>query len=235
MSIDKENVATYYDGVWKEHELKNAGKPNSRHRTIFRNLKKEGLNNSSSVIEIGCGIGSLSRLIISHLSDGFFVGTDIAPQTIELLKKIYPDRNRTDFILTDMSNFSYSRKFDFVVLPDVLEHIPVEVHPNIFKSLQALTHPDSVILINNPYPLALEYLTELQKDQTQIIDIPLHINHFSDLAYKNGFYIEKVEPYSLWTKQFDYQNIVIKPKKQFSTFEEKNKLGMWMANIGSRL
>jgi trans-aconitate 2-methyltransferase len=234
MDADKEKVAKYYDKFWEEHELKNISKPNSRHRTIFKNLKKEGLKPSSSVLEIGCGIGSLSRMLIKYLSEGFFAGTDIAPQTIELLKKAYPDRSKCDFVSTDMLNFSYPKKFDFIVFPDVLEHIPVEAHPNIFQSLIGLMHDNTVILINNPYPLSQEHVIEHRKDLLQIIDLPLQVDHFARLAYGNGLYIEKVEPYALWTRHFDYQNIVMKPKKALKAFEQKSKIGLMLANIKSR-
>lgn len=234
MNVEKEKVANYYDKFWEEHEQKKISKPNSRHRTIFKNLKREGLKSSSSVLEIGCGIGSLSRLLIEHLSEGFFAGTDIAPQTIELLKKVYPDRAKCDFVLTDMSDFSYSKKFDFIVFPDVLEHIPIEAHPNIFKSLKPLMHVNTIILINNPYPLSQEHVIAHRKELLQIIDLPLHVDHFSRLAYEHDLYIEKVEPYSLWTTHYDYQNIVIKPKKALKAFEQKSRIGLLIANIKSR-
>lgn len=235
MSTEKEKVADYYDKFWDEHEQKKISKPNSRHRTILKNLKKEGLKSTSSVLEIGCGIGSLSRLLIKYLTGGFFAGTDIAPQTIELLKKVYPDRTKCDFVLTDMSDFSYPKKFDFVVFPDVLEHIPIEAHANIFKSLKNLIHDNTIILINNPYPISQEHVIEHRKELLQIIDLPLHVDHFAKLAYENGLYIEKVEPYALWTTHYDYQNIVIKPKKELKAFELKSQAGLILANIKSRI
>ncbi len=97
MSEQSKQVGEYYDKLWDEYEQTKLSKPNSRHRTIFKNLKKAGLQSNSSVLEIGCGIGSLSGLIINHLSNGFFVGADISSQTIGFLKKKYADRNRTDF------------------------------------------------------------------------------------------------------------------------------------------
>lgn len=235
MSVEKEKVAAYYDKFWDEHEQKKISKPNSRHRTILKNLKKEGLKRTSSVLEIGCGIGSLSRLLIKHLSNGFFVGTDIAPQTIELLKNIYPDRTKCDFALTDMSTFSYPKKFDFIVFPDVLEHIPIEAHSNIFKLLKLLMHDNTVILINNPYPLLLEYAIEYRRDLLQIIDQPLHVEHFVKLASENGLFIEKIEPYSLWTRDYEYQNIVIKPIRKFSALKEKSSWERILMNIKSRM
>jgi 2-polyprenyl-3-methyl-5-hydroxy-6-metoxy-1,4-benzoquinol methylase len=235
MSVEKEQVSEYYDKLWDDYEQTKLSKPNSRHRTVFKNLKKAGLKPDSSVLEIGCGIGSLSGLIINYLSSGFFTGADISPQTIEFLKKKHSDRTKTDFVVTDMTAFSYNKKFDFVVFPDVLEHIPVATHPKIFSTLKNLVHENSVILINNPDPLALEWIQEHRKDLLQIIDQPLHVDHFAKLAYENGFYIEKVEPYALHTQQFDYQNIIIKPKRSLKSLDQKSKSNLILANVKSRL
>jgi len=232
---EKEQVSEYYDKLWDEYEQTKLSKPNSRHRTILKNLKKAGLKPNSSVLEIGCGIGSLSGLIISYITDGFFTGADISPQTIAFLKKKYSDRTKTDFVVTDMTDFTYNKKFDFIIFPDVLEHIPVETHTKIFSTLKNLVHDNSVILINNPEPLALEWVHEHRKDLLQIIDQPLHVDHFAKLAYENGFYIEKVEPYALHTQQFDYQNIIIKPKHKLKTLEQKSKSDLIVSNIKSRI
>ena len=230
-----EDVANFYDKEWASYEASGLSKPNSRHRTIFKNLKKAGLKTDSSLLEIGCGIGSLSCLLIAYFRDGFFTGADISPQTIAFLKNKYPDRKKTDFVVTDMTDFSYPKKFDFVIFPDVLEHIPVETHEKIFKTLKGLVHENSVIVINNPEPLALEWVRENRKDLLQIIDQPLHVDHFAKLAYENGFYIEKVEPYALHTEQYDYQNIVIKPKRGLKSLDQKSKGDLIMANVKSRL
>ena len=235
MSASKEQVADFYDKMWDDFEKKNWSKPNSRHRTIFKNLKKAGMQTNATVLEIGCGIGSLSRLIIAYLRDGFFTGADISPQTIEFLKRKFAGNNKADFVVTDMADFKYPKKFDFVVFPDVLEHIPAEAHDVIFKTLKNLVHENSVILINNPEPLALEWVHKNKPEWLQIIDQPLHVNHFAKLAYENGFYIERVEPYALHTEEFDYQNIVMKPNKPLRTVTQKSKGAAIAANIKSRL
>lgn len=234
MQKDKEQVSAYYDQLWNEYEQTKLSKPNSRHRTIFKNLKRAGLQANSSVLEIGCGVGSLSGLIINYVTNGFFAGADISAQTIGFLKNKYAANAHTDFVVTDMTDFTYSKKFDFVIFPDVLEHIPIATHSQIFKTLRHLVHEKSVILINNPEPFALEWVHAHRPDLLQIIDQPLHLNHFAQLAYENGFYIEKVEPYALHTVQFDYQNIIIKPKHALPSLQQKQQPDLVLANLKSR-
>jgi uncharacterized protein (DUF2249 family) len=56
------------------------------------------------------------------------------------------------------------------VFPDVLEHIPVEQHANIFETVSKLTTPDAVILINIPEPNYLNWVRENDPKKLQIID-----------------------------------------------------------------
>jgi trans-aconitate 2-methyltransferase len=215
-------VASYYDKLWSEYDQTGASKPNARHYKIIKNLKSAGFKSGMKVLEIGCGVGSLSGMIIKALhGTGKFVGVDISSQTIELLKHRYKAAN-TDFRVTDMIDFSYPEKFDFIVFPDVLEHIPISSHDGIFKNLPQLCHPDTIIVINNPEPLMLEYVNLHRTDLLQIIDQPLHVDHICKLCYTNGFMIESITPYQLDRDQAEYQHIVIKMKSPLKVCTEQD-------------
>jgi cyclopropane fatty-acyl-phospholipid synthase-like methyltransferase len=163
----KEQVKEYYD-TFKEHQ-KQLG-INIRHRTIFKNLKSAGLKPNSNVLEIGCGIGTVSNLILKYITEGSFVGLDISPESINMAKNFNAFHKNAEFMVNDMSNFTHKTKFDFVVFPDVLEHIPVEQHANIFETVSKLTTPDAVILINIPEPNYLNWVRENDPKKLQIID-----------------------------------------------------------------
>ena len=96
-------------------------------------LIKSGLRKDSVVLEVGCGVGTLTVLLNKFLSKGKLVATDISDESIEKAKKRIPNSNKIDFFVTDMKDFSYSQKFDFIVLPDVLEHIPIDQHKELFS------------------------------------------------------------------------------------------------------
>jgi 2-polyprenyl-3-methyl-5-hydroxy-6-metoxy-1,4-benzoquinol methylase len=69
-----------------------------------------------------------------------------------------------------MSAFSHKVLFDFIVLPDVLEHIPVEQHSNLFKNLSAVSSPKAIVLINIPEPNCLNWIRKHNPEKLQIID-----------------------------------------------------------------
>ena len=102
--------------------------------------------------------------------------------------------------------------YDFIVLPDVLEHIPIEKHPVLFKSLSASLNDDGSIVIHLPNPYYLAYLREHDPESLQIIDQPLYTNLLTDNIYGNGLFIHCLNSYSIWTIESDYQVIVLRKK-----------------------
>lgn len=203
-----EEVKTYYDTV----HLKTVKKVgiNKRHLTILKNLKQVGLQANSKVLEIGCGIGTVSQLILKHIPQGKLVGLDISPESIELAKQYNKSYAHAEFLVNDMSNFTHSLQFDFVVFPDVLEHIPLEQHAHIFETIAKLTSPNAVVLINIPEPNHLNWLRKNHPDKLQIIDQSLSMQDLLNHAYPYGFKLYSMNSYSLFYAVHDYVSIVLK-------------------------
>jgi trans-aconitate 2-methyltransferase len=207
--VSKTEVSDYYD-TFKEHQKKLG--INIRHRTIFKNLKKAGLKSDSKVLEIGCGIGTVSNLILKYITNGSFVGLDISEKSIELAKQNNSFHKKAEFLVNDMSNFSHSTKFDFVVFPDVLEHIPVEQHAPIFKTISELTTADSTVLINIPEPYTLDWIRRNKPEGLQIIDQSLSIQDLCNNVYPYGFYLFSMKPYGLQFEHEEYLSIILRKK-----------------------
>lgn len=109
-----------------------------------------------------------------------------------------------------MSNFTHSLQFDFVVFPDVLEHIPVDQHAHIFETIAKLTSPNAVVLINIPEPNHLNWLRKNHPDKLQIIDQSLSMQDLLNHAYPYGFKLYSMNSYSLFYAVHDYVSIVLK-------------------------
>lgn len=207
MNKDANNIKGYYD-EFTSHQ-KNMG-VHVRHRTILKNLKKEGLKPNSNVLEIGCGIGTVTQLIAKYCKNGKVVAADISPKSIEIAKKLNNQFNNIEFIVNDMLEFKHQIIFDFVVLPDVLEHIPIEQHLNLFKKIKEHTHEGSTVLINIPSPAYLRWVHKNHPEQLQIIDQPIDTNILVENVYPNDFWIQSLNTYALSIKEGDYQTIVLK-------------------------
>jgi trans-aconitate 2-methyltransferase len=221
----KKEVEEFYN-TFKAHQQKLG--VNIRHRTIFKNLKKLGLKPDSNVLEIGCGIGTVSSLILKHIPKGNFTGVDISTESIAQAKKFNAQYANAEFIVNDMSSFNHRTKFDFVVLPDVLEHIPVDQHSNLFKTISEVTTPEVTVLINIPEPFTLDWVRRNKPEALQIIDQSLSIQDLANHIYPSGFYIFSISPYGLQYEHEEYLSIVLKKNfvRQEVHLKSKAKLGI---------
>ena len=232
MSTNIKQVVDFYDDYTTRQKKIGV---NSRHRTIIKKLKQAGLQPNSKVLEIGCGIGTASGLVANFVSNGLLVGVDISSKSIEIAKHTFASRNNVEFLVSDMSSFTYKTKFDFVLMPDVIEHIPIEQHLNLFKVIRENTHENSVVAINLPNPYMLEWVRKYKPEQMQIIDQSIYTDLLVQNIYPNGFYIHSLESYSLTTVESDYQWIILKPRKVLENVHYKSNIDKALLSAKLRL
>lgn len=177
---------------------------NLRHYKIMNYLQDYGLTRSSKVLEIGCGIGTLTGLIHNVVSNGKLVATDISDESIKVAKERLPKSENIDFVVTDMHDFSYKDKFDFIVLPDVLEHIPLNQHPQLFEKMAAHMHDKSVIVIHIPHPKGLDYIRKFKPEQLQIVDQSISAKDLMNNAYNAGLILIEYKSYTVFNDVPDY-------------------------------
>lgn len=226
------DVTDFYNNFWKD---KKREKVNTRHRLILKHLKKYGLKSNSKVLEIGCGNGILTEFIGKSVPNGLVMGVDISDETINNLKQRFAGHKNLAFAITDMSDYKDSNKYDFVVLPDVLEHIPIEYHANIFKTIRTIIHDDAVVFINFPHPRATEYLKVARPELMQVIDQEVEADKLCADAYNAGLALELYESYKIAFEENEYQRIVFKPKVARKTMTELPKWRIIVRSIALRI
>jgi trans-aconitate 2-methyltransferase len=177
---------------------------NLRHYNIINYLFKEGLNTNSEVLEIGCGIGTLTKLIANICINGSVTATDISDDSIEYARKFLSKCKNTEFIVSNMSDFNIDKKFDIIVLADVLEHIPISYHSTLFSIINNHMNENSVLIIHIPHFKLIEYLTEYSPEKLQIIDQPISPNELISSAESNSLFLTNYKAYNLFNKDIDY-------------------------------
>lgn len=128
-----------------------------------------------------------------------------------MLKNTVKGAERIEFLVDDMLEFSTDEKFDFIVLPDVMEHIPLDQHKALFKTMSECIHDDSMIFIHIPHPTALDYIRKETPEKLQIIDQSISAKDMIDNATANGLRLIEYRAYNLYTEETDY--VFIKFKK----------------------
>lgn len=229
--MDKKDIEGFYDTFSEEYTKLGL---NRRHRLILKKLLQAGLKNNHKVLEIGCGVGQVTGLIADFLNKGMIVACDISPEGIELAKKIHNKKGSIQFIVSDMTDFKHDVKFDFVVLPDVIEHIPVENHKDLFRVIRENITDEGTIAINTPTPFFQEWLHAKHPEGLQIIDQPIYTNDLLNNAYPNGFYLERLENYCIRHKEPDYQWILLRPYKKVEDFHKMSAMQNIIQGVKTR-
>ena len=207
LSKKQEVIEDYYD-EYVEFQ-KNIG-VNARHYSILEKLKAAGLNGKDNVLEIGCGIGTFSGLLSRAVPNGHVTAMDISGASIQYANDTNTLKNIT-YIHADAANHNYNdTKFDVIVFPDVIEHIPVELHSQLFQKMSNILKPNGFMFIHIPNPYYLQWCHENRPDLLQVIDQPITTDILINNTYPHGLYIAELKSYAIWIKAHDYQYIVLK-------------------------
>jgi trans-aconitate methyltransferase len=204
----KEEVKEFYDEYVTKQEKTGI---NSRHISIIDKLVQSGLKSNHNVLEVGCGIGTVSQLIAKKTPKGKVLAVDISEKSVEKAKILWKQFSNLSFEVSDMSDFTKSgQTFDYFVFPDVLEHIPVEQHPNLFTRINVHSHEGSVVFVHIPAPRFLQYNISNEPQKLQIIDQPLDTATLVAVLRDNGYYLDRMETYSVFFAEKDYQYFVFR-------------------------
>ncbi len=184
---------------------------NYRMLNILKWLVKFGVEPHYNALEVGCGPGHSTFNFVQLIKTGKIVGVDISSENIKTAKELHKGNPNVEFIVSDMTDFTHNLKFDVILLPDVLEHILIAQHHQLFKILRSVLKDRGKIIVHIPDPEYLEYIHVNRKDELQVTDQPLHTDIISSSLKGTGLRITYLESYSLEEIKNDYQVLCIEP------------------------
>lgn len=197
---------------------------NERVYQLFKRMRNLHLNTKSHVLELGCAIGTLTFLLSKMVKKGKIEAVDLSPKSIAFAKSKIKNQNIA-FYAADIVNYTpIHRDYDFITLFDVIEHIPIERHDELFKNISQIADEKTQILISIPNPDYIEYDQENHPEVLQIIDQPLPLSLIAENLEKNGLQITFFETYSVWIEN-DYQFFIIRKKREFQEKEIAHQRG----------
>lgn len=233
MEDSKNKIVSFYDQFAEKQEKTGI---NSRHLSILDKVMAAGLQPHHHILEIGCGIGTVSHLLAEQVKKGEVLAVDISPESIEKAKARWKNQTNLKFEVSDMSDFNKKNQtFDFFVFPDVLEHIPEDQHLALFQNVQKHAHQDSVVFIHIPSPRYLQWMIKNEPDKLQVIDQPLDSGALVKKLENNGFYLEKMDTYAVFYQEKDYQYFVFRAAKPLQQSTPRSKWGVLKERISIRL
>jgi trans-aconitate 2-methyltransferase len=217
--MNNQKIVDYYDPLLATYLESGI---NDRIYDLYKRLLGLGLKPGSNVLELGSGIGTLTFLLSKYVKDGKIEAVDLSPKFIEFSRQKIKRPNIT-FVADDVVTYQPSAKnFDYITLFDIIEHIPIEKHNDLFHNLAGMLNENTKVLINIPNPAYLEYDRIHNPEALQIVDQPLPLGLILENLEKNGMTLTYFETYSVWVEN-DYQFIVIEKKRVFEEVKLSSK------------
>jgi trans-aconitate 2-methyltransferase len=198
-----EDIIRYYDGFVTRQQIAGC---NERHLFLHQMLRKQGLRSDSRILEFGCGIGVSTALMARSVKAGRILAVDISPASVELAKRAVRGASAAiDIVVGDIAVFRADNEvFDFITLFDVLEHVPLAWHGDVFRTISAHASGNTTVIINIPNPAYNEYLRQREPQSLQIVDEALTADYITQCAYANGLALSFFLTYGLWYEN-EYQ------------------------------
>jgi 2-polyprenyl-3-methyl-5-hydroxy-6-metoxy-1,4-benzoquinol methylase len=210
--MKKEDIAEFYD-EYVQRQLKIGA--NERLISLYKRLKILGLNKYSKVLELGCGVGIFTKLLSKKISAGSIEAVDLSGKSIAIAQDILKNKNNIHFGVGDVVKYQPKNSdFHFITLMDVIEHIPLEQHNELFGNLADISTDKTRIIINIPNPQYIEYARINHPESLQIIDQEVHLFPLMHHLEKHHLELIYFEKYSVWEEE-DYHFMVIRKKRKF--------------------
>jgi 2-polyprenyl-3-methyl-5-hydroxy-6-metoxy-1,4-benzoquinol methylase len=114
---------------------------NETYRILCNSLPKE-----ASILEIGCGPGNITKYLLSERPDLNILGTDVAPNMIQLAKKNNPAAH---FDILDCRDISSIKKtFDGIVCGFVLPYLSPADCSQLLANCYSLLNENGILYIS---------------------------------------------------------------------------------------
>lgn len=146
----------------------------------------------SKVLDIGCGNGALTQDIACKVTDVAIVGIDLNPHNIDYARKQFAHPS-VQYICGDVLKDLPRAQFDYIVMSNVLEHLPERV--GFLKQLVTLYNPSS-ILVRVPV-FERDWRVPLKEELG--IDYRLDATHY--IEYKKGQFEQELAESGLVIKE----------------------------------
>ncbi len=217
VSDQQEQIADFYDEFAARQRRTGL---NARIWHLYERLRTRGLAPDSRVLELGCGVGALTFLLARHAVRGAVEAVDLSPESVRFAREQLTGYPNVSLHVHDVVTYEPTGEptrpdFDFITLFDVIEHIPLLLHAELFRHLASLTGPQTQLLLNIPHPRLIEHYHRHEPAELQVVDQSVELAPLVQHLYAAGLTLYSLDTYSLW-REDDYQFLVIKPAADFT-------------------
>ncbi|MFC5413064.1 class I SAM-dependent methyltransferase [Larkinella bovis] len=214
----------FYDN-WAEKLLLDYLNGNNRIESAIKKVVTKIPVEVKEILDIGCGIGWSSFELSNAFKAANITGIDLSSELIKTANQIF-NNDRLEYLNLDITKTREitSKKFDFIILIDVFEHIPKTERTNFIELLNRLLTLDGAIFFSCPTIYHQNYLRNNNPSGLQPIDEDVSLSDFLWLAKLINGNVVYFEHVNIWNTN-DYQYCLIEKTSPYK--KPINKLNNW--------
>lgn len=176
----REAVTKFYDSQ-AQRKVRDFVCCNQRVELAFDALVQWIPPQPTAILEIGCGIGSVSWRLARKYPDAQVVGMDLSPSSIEFARLLF-SRENLRYQVGVATDCPPDMRFDAVLLMDVYEHIPREDRAAVHSQIRSVLSERGRVLLSTPSPSYLDWLSIHKPEELQPIDERVQLKDFDEFA-----------------------------------------------------
>jgi SAM-dependent methyltransferase len=124
-------------------------------RWLLRRFPELRTNARLSILDYGCGLGTLLRLLRAGGVPGQFAGTDVSGGMLREAMRIWPAATPAPLFRRQFGAATFLRpeSFDLIVISAVLHHVPPDQRTDVYAESHRLLRPKGrlVVFEHNPW------------------------------------------------------------------------------------
>lgn len=225
---------SFYD-EWTQKLLIDYVRGNRRINMAINFAISEFPDNTTTVLDIGCGIGwSTHEMAVNHPNIAC-KGIDLSNNLIEIAKSIFY-RNNLSYHRENILNPKtlLDSKFDVITLLDVYEHIPRNEQRKANKVLSDLLNNKGKIILTCPTVFHQNWLQKNKPSGLQPVDEMITYSTVKQLADDIDGYVTRFDLISVFNR-FDYFHATVERANVFEEYADPLKQYIQTETFQSRV
>lgn len=192
---------------------------NSRIESAIREFGSFIKPSSTSILDIGCGIGWSSHEFAKTFPSTKIYGIDLSPRLIEKAKTLFLRSNLEYHCVDITEDFSFDSKFDAVSLIDVYEHIPFHSREEFHARIKLFLNDGSRVLLACPSKFHQNWLRKYKTEGLQPVDEDVDFKTIQKLSSDINCEVIFFSYKKIW-RAYDYFYAVLERRPQYGSEPE---------------